>query len=231
MITAAGGPPRRVLTLLLGLAASGAVLSEMPRPAAAQEAGDVVYRRMGFAEHAGQLVLTASFADILGPADYARLSSGLTTTVAVRVYVYRHADTEQPVSLSVYQLELVYDLWDEVYVVRIRGPSGDRQTRVKSRADAARAITWLQRAPVAPLGRIPIGPHHFVAMVVELNPVSPELLAEMRRWLSKPAGQASVESSSSSFFGSLVSVFVNPKLEAADRVLHIRSQPFYRTPR
>ena len=230
MTTAAGEPPR-VLALLLAAAATGAVLTRAPRPAAAQEAGQVIYRRMGFAERAGQLVVTASFADILGPADYARLSSGLTTTVAVRVYVYRRDDTEQPLSLSVYQLELVYDLWDEVYVVRIRGPAGDRQIRAGSRAQAARLITRLARAPVAPLGRIPIGPHHFIAMVVELNPVSPELLAEMRRWLSKPAGEASVESSSSSFFGSLVSVFVNPKLEAADRVLHIRSQPFYRTPR
>ena len=71
--------------------------------------------------------------------------------------------------------------------------------------------------------------HYFVAMVVELNPVSPELAAEMRRWLSRPAGETL--DSSSSFFGSFVSVFVNPKLGRADRVLRVRSQPFYRTPR
>jgi hypothetical protein len=52
----------------------------------------------------------------------------------------------------------------------------------------------------------------------------------MRRWLTRPAGSASLDRSTS-FFGSFVSVFVNPKLPEADRVLRIRSQPFYRVER
>ena len=71
--------------------------------------------------------------------------------------------------------------------------------------------------------------HHYLAMVVELNPVSKELLAEMRRWLTRPAGSASIDRGSS-FFGSFVSVFVNPRLPEAERVLRVRSQPFYRLP-
>jgi hypothetical protein len=187
-------------------------------------------RRMRFAERGHNLVITTSFPEIFDRVAIEKLSSGLATRIAVRLYVFHRRQTERPVSLVLFESEVVYDLWDEVYVVRTRGPLGEKQVRLRSRQQAVRALTELTRTPVAPLVRIGLGPHYFAAMVVELNPVSPELLAEMRRWLSRPAGEASVESSSS-FFGSFVSVFVNPKLDRADRVLRIRSQPFYRAPR
>jgi hypothetical protein len=57
--------------------------------------------------------------------------------------------------------------------------------------------------------------------------VSAELLAEMRRWLSRPASQSGIDISSS-FFGSFVSIFVNPRFPEAERVLRVRSQPFVR---
>jgi len=217
MLRAAVGPV--VIGALLAVAA----------PARAQQGGPIA-KRMRFAERGGNLVVSTAFPELLDRQAIEKVSSGLATRVVVRAYVYRRRRTERPVSLVLVEHEVVYDLWDEVYVVRTRGPLGERRVRLASRQQAVRSITELDRIPVAPLGRVEIGPHHFVALVVELNPVSPELLAEMRRWLSRPAGEASIDSSSS-FFGSFVSVFVNPKLERADRVLRIRSQPFYRTPR
>jgi len=198
------------------------------RAAAAQEAAEpIATRRMAFAERGKHLVLTTAFTELFDRDAFAKISSGFPTTAVVRLYVYRRLRTEAPVSLALLEFDVVYDLWDEVYVVRSRGPLGEKQLRTRSRAKAVQAMTELDRMPIASLDRVPIGPHYFVAMVVELNPVSPELLAEMRHWLSKPAGETSLDSSSS-FFGSFVSVFVNPKLEQADRTLRIRSQPFYR---
>jgi hypothetical protein len=48
----------------------------------------------------------------------------------------------------------------------------------------------------------------------------------VRRWLSQGTGGGLDRGGV--FFGSFVSVFVNPKIADADRVLRIRSQPFYR---
>ena len=50
-------------------------------------------------------------------------------------------------------------------------------------------------------------------------------LTEVRRWLSQSSGGID---RGGVFFGSFVSAFVNPKIAPADRVLRIRSQPFYR---
>lgn len=189
--------------------------------------GAVLKRRMWFAERGDNLTVSTAFTELLDKKAYERLKSGFATTIVARVYVY-NKDKELPVSVVMASFRAVYDLWDEVYVVRIDGPQGRQTQRFASRADALKALTTLDECPVAPLELIPRGPHHYLAMVVELNPVSKELLAEMRRWLTKPAGAASLDRSSS-FFGSFVSVFVNPKLPEADRVLKYRSQPFYRT--
>lgn len=197
--------------------------------AAARADERVAYQPMRFAERDGQLVVSTSIGALFDRAAVAKLASGFPTTVVVRLYVYRK-DRELPVSFVLASHRVVYDLWEERYTLRSDGPRGQRTLHIADRDQVVAAISELDRFPIAPLERIDIGPHHFLAMVVELNPISEELLAEMRRWLTRPAGEARLDTSSS-FFGSFVSVFVNPKLQEAERVLELRSQPFYRVPR
>lgn len=196
-------------------------------PAAADD--EITGRKMTFAERGKHLIVTTTFGELFDPAALDALSSGFPTTVVVRTYVYTSKD-ELPVSLAVVQIDVVYDLWDEIYVVRVQSPLGSSTTRHPSRARVVAAVTALRELPIAPLTRIAIGPHHFCALVAELNPVSEELQIEMKRWLTRRAGEGGLDSGSS-FFGSFVSVFVNPKLQAADRVIRLRSQPFYRVAR
>ncbi len=198
-------------------------------PNARADNGSVHTKSMVFAESRGNLTVTGSFTELFDTRTYKRLASGFASTIVVRLYVYR-TGVELPVSFRIVRFRVVYDLWDEVYVIRIDGPRGRRNLRLKTRAEALRTVTELADVPLAPLSKIPRGPHHFLGLVVELNPVSQALLAEMRRWLTRPAGSASLDRTSS-FFGSFVSIFVNPKVPEADRVLKLRSQPFYRTKR
>ncbi len=202
------------------------VLVLVARAAPARADDDIIRTRMAFAEQKRDLVVSTSFTDLLDQAAYERLGSGFATTIVARIYVYKEGK-DLPVSAVMASFRVVYDLWDEVYVVRIDGPMGRETRRISRRADALKAVTTLDRCPIAPLAEIPRGQNHYMAMVVELNPVSKELMAEMRRWLTRPAGSASLDRGSS-FFGSFVSVFVNPELPQAERVLKLRSQPFYR---
>lgn len=190
---------------------------------------ELTVQRMRFSERDGQLVVTTSIGAIFDRAALERLRSGFPTTVVVRFYVFL-AERELPVSIAVATHQVVYDLWEERYTLASHGPRGRRLRQLADRAQVVAAITELDRFPIAPLERVSIGPHHVLAIVVELDPISEELSAEMRRWLTRPAGEARLDTSSS-FFGSFVSVFVNPKLQQAERVLRLRSQPFYRVPR
>lgn len=199
--------------------ADGPVVSDVP----------VVDKRMWFAEKKGELALTASFTEIFDQKGYESLSKGFPVVVQVRTYVYQVGATA-PVALRAMRYRLVYDLWDEIYLVERVDARGIKRLRFRLRSHALRAITQLNDYPVASLDEVAVGPRYFAGVVVELNPVSPQTQAQMRRWLTRRAGEASSVSANGSLFGSLVSVFVNPRLKNADRIIHLRSQPFFRVP-
>jgi hypothetical protein len=190
---------------------------------------DVPLRRMAFFERGGQLVVSGSVTDVFDRDTLERLSNGFVTTVVVRVYLYRTGQEDRALAFSLAERRIAYDVWDEVYVIRLRDGDGERTYREPSRAEALRRATELVYLPVSPLANVEIGPLYFAGVVVAVNPISEEILAEVRRWLTRPQGGQL--SGDASFFGSFVSVFVNPRVSDADRVLRFRSQPLYRVKR
>jgi len=127
------------------------------------------------------------------------------------------------VAFLLLQRQVLYNLWDEVFELRIDGRAPIKEKR---QSEALKKLTAIDDIAVARLARLPFDQVYLLAMQVELNPVSKETLAEVWRWLSQGTGGGLDRGGA--FFGSFVSVFVNPKIPEADRVLRIRSQPFYR---
>jgi uncharacterized protein DUF4390 len=217
--------PRRAVRAAAALLALACLAG--PLAADARADNDAPERQtMRFIESGESLLVIASITKIFDATAYERLDSGLRSTLVIRVYVYRDGKQE-PVAYQLLRRQVVYDVWDEVYEVRLEGPGGRRDLRLKTRADALKAMTELDGLVIAPLADIRLEEHHVLGIVVELNPVSAETLAEIRRWLTQRATSTGLESDSS-FFGSFVSVFVNPPLDQADRVIRIQSQPFFR---
>lgn len=218
----------RALIVLVGLVAT---LLAAPGRARGDDDGDVVRRKFGFAEKGKLFVVSVSITDVFDYALLQELDSGVATTLVVRAYVYKDGEDPLPLAFSVATLRVVYDLWEEVYLVQIDDLRGRQKFVERTQADALKRITQLVQFPVAQLTRVPIGDVCFIGLIVEVNPVSEALLAEVRRWLAKGDADRQRLGSDSSFFGSFVSIFVNPKIPVADRVLKLRSQPFYRVKR
>ena len=147
-----------------------------------------------------------------------KLDSGLATTLVARAYLVREGSSRAE-ALALQTVRTAYDLWDEVYVTELSGESGARVFRDKKREDAIHRIAWLSLSfPLAANAR------YRVAWVVELNPVSKELLAQVRKWLSRPREGAPMDGES--YFGSFVSLFVNRKIGDAEKVLQFRTQVY-----
>ncbi|HWO24921.1 MAG TPA: hypothetical protein VNO30_39535 [Kofleriaceae bacterium] len=163
-------------------------------------------------------------AKLFDVASYNALASGFTSTVVIRIWIYPK-DSTDPVAFVLYERKVLYNLWDEVYELKLDG----RIVKEKRQADALKHLTSIEDLPVARLTVLPVGQEFLLAMQAELNPVSKETLAEVRRWLGQGTGGGLDRGGA--FFGSFVSVFVNPKIPEADRVLRVRSQPFYRPKR
>ncbi len=201
--------------------------------ALADDDDDIVVQRVRFIERGAMLHIAAPAGQPPGPsinklfdqASYEALHTGFTATVIVRMWVYPK-DSTDPVSFVALERQIVYDIWDEVYTLKFSDPSGRKVFKEKRKAEAFRKLTSLEDIAIARLANLPYDKVFMLAMEVELNPVSKETLAQVRRWLSQGTGGGLDRGGA--FFGSFVSVFVNPKIAEADRVLRIRSQPFFR---
>ncbi|HET6150711.1 MAG TPA: DUF4390 domain-containing protein [Polyangia bacterium] len=193
---------------------------------AARAADPLPVRVTGIEAGAGKLLVSVGMQDLISGADLQRLSSGFATRVLIRIYLHQEG-ADEPVSVAYQRAEIVYDLWDERFRVRVaRDNGGDVQREARTPEEAIWGTCALWHFPVADLRRLRPGARYFLAFRADLNPISEELLADVRRWLVQPPpGQRRV-GAGDSVFGSFVSIFVNPRVEDSERQLRFLSQPF-----
>jgi hypothetical protein len=196
-----------------------------PRPGRADD--EVVYKRGRFYEGA-DLSVSVGFREMFDRRLKSRLKDGFVVTVVMRVYLYRK-EGGKPVGFAARTLKAVYDLWKERYLLQMQDHRGKRYVRLRDQKQVVDRLTSLWRFPIARIGQIRPKTQYFIAVIAEVNPISEELLAEVRRWLRNPHG-GHRRVGSESFFGSFVSIFVNNKIRRAEKTFRLRSQPFYRRP-
>ncbi len=204
-------------TLALGLS-----LLALAWPAHAQ-APEPARRRVGVRFVEGTPQLDVSVADFLSDEETARkLTSGLPQTILLRAYAYTTAQAE-PIAITARSCRVAYDLWEERFRVQITTESSERVVSAASLDEVAAACLVARHLPI---GRAEDwsprrGARAYFAVLVELNPLTPDTLARIRRWLARPS-RGAIETES--FFGSFVSLFVNRGVGDAERVLRFRSQ-------
>ena len=181
-------------------------------------------RLTGVARRADKLVVSVGLQDLFGGRDMERLLSGFSTRVLIRVALVRD-DQNESVVQTIRLSEIVYDLWDEKLRVRVSNekPGKPEAHEVPTPKAAVDIATSLVDFAVADAGKLDPNAVYHLSLRADLNPISEELVTNVRRWLSRPGSRAG---SGESFFGSFVSVFVNPRVEDSERMLGLVSQPF-----
>jgi hypothetical protein len=196
-----------------------AVAATQAMPARAQEPEE---RKTGLARHDGRLLVSLGLQDLFKAQDAQRLLSGFSSRVLVRVAIFR-LDRPEPVAQAMRHTEIVYDLWDEKFRVRRFEAGGKVETREASSAgEAIELATALVDFPLVNLDRLTPGVAYRLSVRADLNPISQELLADVRRWLARPSPRSRM-GSGDSFFGSFVSIFVNPRIDESERQLRLVS--------
>lgn len=218
---------RRLLVVLIALAALS-----MPRVARADDPPkqeELPRRQAAFGwekqeKGPDQLVASFSFVDIVDGPIRQKLASGLTTVIVMRAYVLREGESE-PVALAARTCRVAFDLWDDVYRLTISGPGGERNTAVY-KIDGPRGVLAqcfeVRNMTVGDRSFLTAGKPHFLGVIVEVNPVNPQMLEQMRKWVSRPAGSTGI-GPGDALFGSFVGLFVR-QIGTADRTLRFRSQ-------
>lgn len=220
---------RRALSALCAVAALAAI--SPPHDARADDPPkqeELPRRQANFVwdknDKTGQTLLRASFSyrDIIDKGMADKLASGLPTVIAMRAYVLREGEAN-PIALAVRTCRVVYDLWDEVYRLKISSPGGERDSAALNLEGVLRQCAEARDLPVADKALLMLGKPHFLGVIVEVNPISPQMLAQMRQWVSRPAGSTGI-GPGDALFGSFVGLFVR-QIGNADRTLRFRTQP------
>jgi hypothetical protein len=215
---------RALVVLALVLAA----LCALPPAAHAQDSAieqqqQLPRRKAKIVNYKGWAAMTVPYRDVVDDEIREKLESGLPTTIVTRAYVFPENE-DKPVALSAKTCRVVYDLWDEVFRIELYQGGKRRDTIAVNVEGVLRRCAELRRMPIVSLKQLSAGKSYFVAVLVEVNPLSEEMLERIKRWVSRPKGAGAV-GPGDSLFGSFVGLFVTHVPEA-DRVLSFRGQSF-----
>jgi hypothetical protein len=219
---------RRLALIVLALVAFTCAVSPayaQQQPQQPQSPERLPQRQANYAWDHDLLRASFSYRDVVDPDLVNKLSSGLPTTFALRAYVYPEGETSS-VALAVRICRVVYDLWDEVYRVRVIEQGRERESPVINVEGVLRQCAEARDLQIANRALLRAGTRHFLAVIVDVNPISEEMLEQMRRWVSRPTGSTNI-GPSDALFGSFVGLFVR-QIGNADKTLRFRTQ--YMTP-
>jgi hypothetical protein len=222
-----------MIRLRTAFAAAAALAFVAAAGARAAWARDPLPQRMtGAVVKNGQLLVSVGLQDLFGDAERQHLTSGFSTHILIRVALQDAGNAEgEPLALAVQRAEIVYDIWDEKFSVRVtRGLGAELRALAATADEAIWRATALSQFPIADTTRLRPGGRYVVLVRGDLNPISEDLLADVRRWLVQPARGQRRLGAGDSFFGSFVSIFVNPRIEDSERQIRFVSQSFMLPP-
>jgi hypothetical protein len=196
--------------------------SPTPAPQLQNPAALTIYMT-NFAWEKELLRASFSFRNLATPAVRSQLSNGLSNTIVMRAYVFEDGVTD-PVAVATRACTVVYDLWDEVYRVKIEDPAGTRQTAAVNVEGVVRLCMQAQDLPIVSRKYLKGGKEHFLGVIAEVNPISEQELQQIRQWVSRPTGATQL-TAGDALFGSFVGLFVRQIGQAAATIV-FRSQGF-----
>jgi hypothetical protein len=150
-----------------------------------------------------------------------KLESGLPQTIVTRIYAYSNG-SGTPRAVHTRACRVVFDLWEEVYRVQVQTPRFDRAHTVRRVDEVVRRCLLFSHVRVGAAQDFAGASRVYFAALVEFNPISPDTVQRIRRWLARPSGRMRGDA----FFGSFVSLFVNRRIGDAEHTVRFRSQWF-----
>jgi len=167
---------------------------------------------------------TFSFRPVADADVQRKLQSGLTTVIVVAGGVFEVGRSDRPIlRTGVWQsCRVTFDVWNDVYRLQIARPDGTKNVVAVNLEGVLRRCTEARELPIQ--GVLATGASVFLAATAEVNPVSQEMLEQIRRWVSRPPASTGALPGDS-LFGSFVGLFV-ARIGKADRTMSFRTNTF-----
>ena len=176
-----------------------------------------------------QLFVNVSFRDAIDSAILKKLTRGLPITIVFTATVYR-AGTRTALSTTAQTCKVTWLVWEEAYLVELTQPPGGTDARPAIAVEGVlRRCAVATNLFVAETKQIPGAASKppkdyplYVEAKVQVNPVSPELLQRIKRWVSRPSG-TSTAAPGDALFSTFTGLFLQ-RIGNAERELNFTTK-------
>ena len=217
-------PPAR-MSLVRAAWLAFAVVLLLPGSAFAQaKAKDSPLRaaRLSWDHSKSSLYVSVSFRDVVDANIRKKLSRGLPTTIVLTGTLYRRGRSE-PMSTTAQTCKITWHVWDEVYLVEVTRPGGTRSSAAITVDGVLRRCAQARRLIVGTRAQVPVGAVVYLNAKVLVNPVSPQVLQKIKRWVSRPTGTGTA-APGDALFSTFTGLFLQ-RIGEAERELKFTTKP------
>lgn len=171
-----------------------------------------------------RVLMSVSYRDVIDAEIRKKLTRGLPTTIVMTGTVYR-VGSDKPISTTAYSCKITWHVWEEVYRLEItrEGRRRVRKTSTLTVEGVLRRCAEARRLLIADASQFPNGAALYVKVKVLVDPVSPEVIKRIKRWVSRPSGTA-VAAPGDALFSTFTGLFLQRIGEAA-RQLEFITRP------
>jgi hypothetical protein len=133
------------------------------------------------------LLVSLSFRDVIDPSIDRKLSRGLPTTIVMTATLYR-VGSDEPLATTAQTCRVTWHVWEEAYRVELSRPGLQQSRWTTTVAGVLRRCAETHELIAAEGSQVPEGARLMLRVKVQVNPISPELLQKIKRWVSRPSG-------------------------------------------
>ena len=170
------------------------------------------------------LYLSVGFRDVIDEKIQEKLSRGLPTTIVLTAALYR-ANAQDPVSTTAQTCKVTWHVWEEAYRVEITRPGGSQVRWTTTIEGVLRRCGEAHRLLAGDRSQIPESTTIRVVGKIQVNPISPEELTKIQRWVTRPASTGTA-APGDALFSTFTGLFLQ-RVGDAERDVKFATRPLF----
>lgn len=178
--------------------------------------------RFEWDETQAKLRVSLSYRDLIDESIRQKLSRGLPTTIVFTATLHQVGRAE-PLATTAQTCKITWHVWEEAYRVEVSRPGEILAGWTTTLQGVLRRCAEVRRLFTATREQIPSSTALFLHAKLVINPVSPEILQKIRRWVSRPAATATA-APGDALFSTFAGLFLR-QIGDAERELEFDTRP------
>ncbi len=169
-----------------------------------------------------KLRVSLSYRDLIDEAIRQKLSRGLPTTIVFTATLHQVGRAE-PLATTAQTCKITWHVWEEAYRVEVSRPGETVAGWTTTLQGVLRRCAEVRKLFAATRDQVPANAALFLHAKLVINPVSPEILQKIRRWVSRPAATATA-APGDALFSTFAGLFLR-QIGDAERELEFDTRP------